>query len=442
MSTTLITGGSVLTLDPDLGDLERGDVLVEDGRVAAVGADLGATADETIDATGMLVHPGLVDAHIHLWQTPLRGLAADCFGDEYFPTIHPHSQRFRAPEMHAATYGGALELLAHGVTTAFDFCHSIHTPEHADASVDALEQAGIRALFGYSLRDRPELEERTLRTVEDRMADARRVLSERCGGPLVGMALALNNVEHVGADGAERELRCARELGVLATVHSIRPGQVTALHARGLLGPDVQWVHATAASDEELDLLAAHGGVVGVTPESEAAVMSVWPVTGRALRRGVPVGVGVDVVSAVAGDVLAQARAAWSLDRLADAQVHRLQGREPARTATTPTLTPRRAVELVTSEAARSIGLGDVAGSLTPGKAADVVVRAIPAWAPPAGDLAAHLLLQTGRADVDTVLVGGEARVRGGALVGVDPQRVRRLLDEAREHVLGAAVAG
>ena len=183
---------------------------------------------------------------------------------EYFPTVHPLSQRYRPQDMHAATYGGALELLAHGVTTVVDFNHSIHSPQHADAAVDALSEAGIRAIFGYSLRDRPELEDRTLRSVEDRMRDARRVRDERCDGSgLLGLALALNNLEHVSAEDNAREVACARELGVLATVHSIRPGQIADAHARGLLGDDLQWVHATASSDAELALLAEHGGALG-----------------------------------------------------------------------------------------------------------------------------------------------------------------------------------
>ena len=434
---TLITGARVLTLDPALGDLERGDVLLEGDRIAAVAPALDVAADEVIDASGMLVHPGLVDAHIHLWQTPLRGLAADCYGMEYFPRIHPLSQRFRAEDIHAATYGGALELLAHGVTTVFDFNHSIHSPEHADAAVDALEASGIRAIFGYSLRDRPELENRALRSVEDRMRDARRLRDERADGGRVSFALALNNLEHVAPDDSTREVGWARELGIPATVHSIRAGQVTDAHRRGVLGPDLQWVHATAISDDELALLARHGGSIAVTPESEAAIMSVWPVTGRALRHGVPVGLGVDIVSAVSGDVAAQARSALTLDRMADAQVHRLQGREPVRTADSPVLDARRALALITSEAARSIGLGDVCGTLTPGKAADVVVRSIPAFAPPAADLATHLLLHSSRADVDTVIVDGDVRVRDGALAGVDPARVRDLLDAVRENVAG-----
>jgi 5-methylthioadenosine/S-adenosylhomocysteine deaminase len=414
---TLVRGGRILTMDPQLGELPTGDVLLEGGRISAVGASVEADADEVIDARGMLVHPGLVDAHIHLWQTPLRGLAAHCFGMEYFPTVHPLSQRYRAEDMYGATYGGAIELLAHGVTTVFDFNHSIHSPEHADAAVDALEAAGIRAIFGYSLRDRPELEDRALRSTEDRMRDAQRLRDQRGDGGRVTLALALNNLEHVSAEDNTREVGWARELGIRATVHSIRPGQITDAHARGVLGADLQWVHATAATDAELALLAAEGGAIAVTPESEAAIMSVWPVTGRAVRHGVPVGLGVDIVSAVSGDVAAQARSALTLDRIADADAQRAEGHEPERTPDAPILDARRVLELATSEAARSIGLGDVG--------------------PPAADLATHLVLHSSRADVDTVLVGGEVVVRGGELVGADPGRVRELLDAARAHVVG-----
>ena len=110
----LVKGGHVLTMDESLGDLEVGDVLIEDGRIAAVGHDLGASADEVIDASGKLVLPGLIDSHIHLWQTPLRGAAGETWADEYFKVVHPVSGRFSPEDMRVATYAGGLELLSHG----------------------------------------------------------------------------------------------------------------------------------------------------------------------------------------------------------------------------------------------------------------------------------------------------------------------------------------
>src|SRR5918997_811617 len=103
---TLLTGATVITMDGALGDLESGDVLIEGDRIAAVAPRVDADADETIDVAGAIVMPGMIDCHVHLWQTPVRGVAAGCWGMEYFGVVHPLSARYRPDDMYAATYGG------------------------------------------------------------------------------------------------------------------------------------------------------------------------------------------------------------------------------------------------------------------------------------------------------------------------------------------------
>ncbi len=436
---TLLRGGHVITMDRELGDVEHGDVLIEDGRIAAVERGLDAAADEVIDVSGSIVLPGLIDSHIHLWQTPLRGLASEVWAGEYFPTVHPLSGRYRPQDMHAATYGGAIELLSHGVTTVFDFCHSVNSPQHADASVDALQEAGIRALFGYSFRDRPEVPERAFHSHEERVRDAHRVRSERLADEagLVQLAIALNNLEHVDEETFERELACARELGALATVHSLLPWEIGEVHRRGLLRPDLMWVHVTPATDHELELLREHGGSIAATPEIEFAMEGLYPLTGRCVRRGVPTTLGVDVASAVSADLLVQMRLAFDVERMLDGQHGRMFGREPARKEGLPTLSARAVLGLGTIDAARALGIDGRTGSLTPGKDADVLVLGTEPFGMGLGDPAAHVILQSSAANVDHVLVAGRPRVRDGELVDVDVARMRRQLDEAREHVVG-----
>lgn len=436
---TLLRGGCVVTMDPELGDLDRGDVLLEGRRIAAVGPDLDAAADEIVDAADRIVLPGLIDSHIHLWQTPVRGIAAEAWGGEYFGIVHPLSGRYRPQDMHAATYGGAVALLLCGVTTVFDFCHSVNSPEHPDASVDALEAAGIRAFFGYSFRDRPEVETRAFHDHAARVADARRVRMERLASDdaLVRMAIALNNIGHVDDLTNEVELRCARELDVLATVHSNADDEIADFGARGLLGPDLQWVHSNTATDRELDLLARHGGSIAATPEIEVGMGGQYPLSGRCVRRGVATTLGVDIVSAVSADLLTQMRLAFQLERLLDGQMARMYGRDVVRTEDMPTLTARQVVGLATIDAARTLGIDDRTGSLTPGKEADVLVLSTEPFGRSVGDPAAHVVLQSSRGDVEHVYVAGRERVRDGRPVDVDLASMRRGLDEARAHVLG-----
>lgn len=436
---TLIRNGTVLTMDAELGELATGDVLIDGARIAAVGASLDVGADEVVDATGMLVLPGLIDTHMHLWQTAVRGLAAGTWSREYFSTIHPLSARMRPQDMYASTYGGAVELLAHGVTTVLDFCHSVNSPAHADAAVDALSDSGIRALYGVGLRDRPEVTERAFGSLDDRIRDIGRLHDERqgAGDGRVTIAVALNNPDHVDIETHAREIACARDLGLRATLHSDLGGQIAGAAGHGLLGPDILWVHCVGISDQELALLARDGGTVVVTPEIEAGLMAATPVLGRALRHGADVTLGTDVVSAVGGGVIPQMRAAYSLDRMLDALADRREGRESRRTAWSPTIDAAKLLRLGTVDAARAIGLDDEIGTLTPGKLADVLVLDTAPFGLAAGDPASHVVFQAGRADVEAVFVGGEQRVRAGRLTGVDRARMRDALDSTRDYVLG-----
>ena len=177
---------------------------------------------------------------------------------------------------------------------------------------------------------------RAFHSLDERIRDVQRLREERLSGEdsLVGLAIALNNIEEVDAETNGRELDCAREMGVPAMVHSIRPWQVDLMHERGRLGDDLLWVHATKASDRELDLLAEHGGAILATPEAEVGLEGLYPMTGRCVRHGVPVGLGVDVVSGMNGDLLVQLRFAFQVERLRDCQIDFSNARTPKRTAT------------------------------------------------------------------------------------------------------------
>src|SRR5215475_123106 len=146
---TLIRGGQVLTVDPELGDLPRGDVLIEDGRIAAVDTEISADA-EVIDAAGFIVIPGFVDSHRHTWEAAIRSSAPNATLDDYFveilDTFAPH---YRAEDVYNSNVAGALECLNAGITTLVDWSHINNSPEHPDAAIRGLQESGIRAQYAY-----------------------------------------------------------------------------------------------------------------------------------------------------------------------------------------------------------------------------------------------------------------------------------------------------
>ena len=148
MSKTLIRGGTIVSMDPKIGDLPQGDVLIDGERIAAIAPHIQADDAQVVDASGTIVIPGLVNAHMHTWQTGLRGVAANWTVIEYFKKMHAGlATLFQPSDIHIANLVGALNQINCGTTTLADWCHNNPTPAHTDAGIDGLAASGIRAVF-------------------------------------------------------------------------------------------------------------------------------------------------------------------------------------------------------------------------------------------------------------------------------------------------------
>jgi cytosine/adenosine deaminase-related metal-dependent hydrolase len=417
MDRLLIRGGCVVDT-PSV--TWPADVLIEDGRVAAVGTDLAADADaEVIDATDRIVLPGFVDTHRHTWQAAIRTMTPDGTLADYLALARDRlGPRHRPADVYAAELAGALECLDAGITTVVDWSHIQLSPEHTDAAVDALRRAGIRAVFAYCPGSGP--------AAKHPGPETRRVSG--LADDLVTVALASMGPEHAGPDQTREEWRLARELGLAITAHVGGYGTRSAergldlLRREDLLAGDVLFAHANAYSDEAFRLLADTGGAVAACPLIEPQMGHGHPVTGRAREAGVPTGLGADVVTAGPGDMFSQMRTAYVLERGRPGGVG--MG-----------FTTRDALAMATSEGARAAGLADV-GTLRPGSRADLVLLRTDLLATtPVHDPIAAVVLSADPRNVDTVLVGGRVVKRDGALVGQDMGRVLAELRASAAHV-------
>jgi cytosine/adenosine deaminase-related metal-dependent hydrolase len=438
----LIRGGHVLTLDPSLGDFSPGDVLVEDGRIAAVSPRVDGDAGEVVEAAGRIVLPGFVDTHRHTWQTALRGVCADWTLLDYFRGIRLNAAAaFRPEDVRAGNLAGALEALSAGVTTILDFSHCVLTPQHADAAIEGLRESGIRAVFAYGYYAVP-VPDPAFPGHAARVADARRVRGEHFAahGGLVTMGIALTELGLIPFEDTRAEVASARELDVLVTAHTgvvthpDWPGDVELLAGAGLLDAGQVHVHCNACTERELQLLAGAGCSISVTPETELQMGMGWPVTGRALACGLRPSLGCDIVSNNSGDLFAQMRMAVQVQRALDNDGALREQRMPERLS----VSARDALSWATIEGARALGLDAHLGSLTPGKAADlIVVRADRLSMAPVHDPVAAIVLQAGPADVEAVLVEGRFRKRSGRLEA-DASAATAAVDGSAGHLRDA----
>src|SRR5918993_2062542 len=145
---TLIRGGTVVSMDPQIGEL-TGDILIEDDKIVAVEPNISADG-EVIDAADSIVIPGFVDTHRHTWETAIRGCAPNATLDDYFvEVLDTFAPLYRPEDVYASNLAGALECINAGITTLVDWSHINNTPEHPDAAVRGLQEAGIRAQYAY-----------------------------------------------------------------------------------------------------------------------------------------------------------------------------------------------------------------------------------------------------------------------------------------------------
>lgn len=437
----LISGGHVVTLDPGIGDLLQGDVLIHGGRIAAVGADLASRAPDAqvVDARGRLVMPGLVDTHRHVWQGALGGYTGQASLSGYSgAVIASLAPRYTPEDLYAGTLWGALQALNAGITTVADWSHNLSTPRHADANVRALHDSGIRGVFLYGGPGPDGLAFFGV-PAPPHPGDARRAQAEHFPHGISGrlrMGLALRGPAFTTPEATANDFVLARELGLPISVHvgmAGFPGSVETLDKLGLLGPDINHVHANQLSDREFDLIADSGGSISLCPSADLLMaLGTYPATGQALARGIPAGLGVDTTTGAGTDLFTEMRLALAAERSrANAGAVR---RDEAVEAVE--LNQRDMLRLATLDAARCWHLDHEIGSLTPGKQADVtVVDMRPPHLDGFGDPVAALVMGAGAADVETVLVGGEVVKAGGALAGSLAERARELMYESRSNL-------
>ncbi len=445
-SRTAITGGHVLSMDPGIGELEHGDVLIEDDRIVAVETDLGDVDAERIDAGGAVVMPGFIDTHRHTWQTALRGICADWSLLDYFLGMRSTlSPRYTAEDVQVGNRAGALEALDAGVTTILDFSHCNNTPEHADGAIDGLADAGIRAVFAYGYFAPPRAEPHFTSHAQ-RLADSRRVseaLAARPGG-LLSMGISLTEPGLIPFSDTCKEVETGRELGAVIATHTAciwgMPSGLDQFAACGLLGPDIVHVHCNACTERDWTLLARSDGKISVSPETELQMGMGHPPIERALGAGLVLSLSCDVVSSNSGDMFTQMRLG-----LQDARA-RANDRAHAR-RTDPTdlaFTTRDALGWATMGGARALGMEDGIGSLTPGKQADVIVVGpgedrLNMLSPV--DAAGAVVQQANASNVREVLVAGRPVKRGGRLLGVDFGALARSVEASRDGILERTLA-
>jgi cytosine/adenosine deaminase-related metal-dependent hydrolase len=449
----LVENAAVVTMDPYLGDFERGDLLIEGSTIAAVGVGLrdllAGRRHLRINGDGMVVMPGLVDTHRHLWHTQFRRLLPDAFTLERYAEVvlAGLGTVFSPSDTYIGNLLGALGAIDAGVTTVVDFSHNARSSAHRDAAVTGLADSGIRAVHAsgpvligdYDHRwplDVPRLSDAVPASARDRVTI--RVAS-------MMWDLTGSDAEPSAFSGAiNRELlEFTRGNGLEVHVDAVFGAEadlrLQELLDKKLLGPDITLIHCNGLSPETWDRLADAGVHVSLAPTTDAQYglgESIVPIQ-RCLDAGLNPGLSVDTEASQFTDMFSVMRMVLNVQHMMAANAAFNGGPE------VDLLTTRDILRYATVEGARASGLASTAGALTPGKRADVVLlSAMDVLNMPLNNAVGTIVNGVDSRHVHTVFVDGVARKVAGELVGQDIARVRRLAVQSRDALAEASGYG
>ncbi len=428
--------GTVLTMDAAHTVLPEGDVLVVDDRIVAVGTAL-EVPDGTheIDARGGIVMPGMIDTHRHMWQTAMRGYGADWTLTQYFVWYYlEHGNKFRPEDIFAGNQLAGWEALEAGVTTTVDWSHGLQTVDHAEAAVDALTAVPGRFVLAYGNIQAAPWEwtaDPAVRSFFERRQSG--------SGDLLGFQLAFD----VTGDPAFPEkaaFEMARELGLPVTTHAgvwgaTNDAGIRLMHEHGFATPETVYVHAATLTTDSYQRIAASGGSISVSTESEQSAGQGYPPTWQVRRHDIGVSLSMDTSVWWSGDLFSAMRTTLGADRSRE----HLEAHAKGDTVTQVHLRAEQVVDWATCGGARALGRDDI-GRLEAGLKADVVLiknDSSPVSFPllnPYG----HVAFQAQRGDVHTVLVNGRVVKFEHRLVGADLPGVRGSVEATVEHLRSA----
>lgn len=425
--------GTVLTMDASHRTLVNCDVLIIGETIKEVGPRL-AVPEGTfeIDAAGGIIMPGMIDTHRHMWQTAMRGYGADWTLSQYFVWYYlEHGMKFRPQDIAAGNLLSALDALDAGVTTSVDWSHGLSTLDHAEAALDALEGTGGRFVFapgnifagpeGWSTT--PEFKS---------FVERRNPRSD-----MLKFQLAFD----VTGDPSFPEkaaFEAAREMDLSVTTHAgvwgaTNDNGIRLMHEHGFMTPGTVYVHAATLDGDSYQRIAATGGTVSLSTESEQSCGQGYPPSWILRQHGVPMSLSIDTSVWFSSDLFTAMRTTLGADR----SYEHLRAHEKNETVTHSSLRADQVVGWATRGGAHALGLEHAVGSIEIGKKADIVLLKndySPSMFPLVNPYG-HVALQSGRGDVHTVLVNGRIVKHDHRLVGVDLKAVQEKVAASVEYL-------
>ena len=433
----LIKGGAVLSVDDAVGNFAAGDVLIDGKMIVEVGANIDAPDAVQIDAAGKIVMPGFVDTHHHQFETALRSQLANGIlindgrpanASNYYDTIlQGFSMVYRPEDVYINELFGGIAQLDAGVTTVMDVSQIHHSPEHSDAAIEGLRDAGRRGVFGYfeGWGDRANYPQDAARIKQQYFSSDDQLTTMVMGGEIY-------------LPGYEEAWKIGRELGLPIALHVVgtfgMQPTFDELGAAGMFGEDNIFIHMTGMSDDGWKYASDAGAHVSLSVPIEMQMRHGTPPIQKAIDLGMEMSLSTDVECTMTADFFTQMRSLVTLQRMF-ANEKALSGQEYPELMTT-----MQAIRQATMGGAQGLKLDRKIGSLTPGKEADIILLDAEAInVAPLNNVPGAVVTLMERSNVDTVMVAGQVKKWKGQLMGFDIDRLRGELETSRDYLFDAA---
>ncbi|MFJ2988055.1 amidohydrolase family protein [Collimonas sp. NPDC087041] len=422
----LIKGGTIVSMDAEVGNFAKGDLLIEGDKIVAIGPDISAEGAEIIDAGNMIVMPGMIDTHRHAWEGQLRRINPNSSTlEDYCNGTHfSFAKHYRPADMYVGNLLTALGCIDAGITTIIDNSHNARSAEHSDAAVEALLDAGIRAVHAPGAPLAGDWDK------DNWPRDLGRLKAKYFNGdqPLVTLAMMSQIDREIWAEARKLELPIVTEF-----FGRTMASELDALFQDGLLGTDNIFNHCTDLPDATWEMLREAGVRVNVCPRSDAHYALEDGVCSyqSALNHGMKPGLSVDNESSYSGDLFMEMRVAFYLQRsMAQSCRHHGHSHAPA-----PVMM-QELLSAATIDGAAVAGLADKVGSLTVGKQADIVmIRTDDINLYPSNNALGSIVHAAQPGNIDTVIIGGQMRKRFGRIVNLDMAALEAATEESRKHL-------
>lgn len=434
---TLIKGGSVLSMDPKVGNFAKGDVLIEGAKILSIAPQIDAGDAAVIDATGHVVMPGFIDTHHHQFETALRAILADAIlvndgrpesaANYYEWMLQKFSVLYRPEDVYISELFGGLSQIDAGVTTVMDVSQIHHSPEHSDAAIKALWDTGRRAVFGYfeGWGEKAQYP-----------ADARRIKAQHFASDDQLLTMVMG--AEIYLPGYEAAWALGRELGLPLAMHIVGTFGMAPvfdkLAEEGQFGPDCIFIHMTGMSEMAWKKAAEAGAHVSISTPIEMQMRHGMPPIQKCLDLGMLPSLSSDVECTMTADPFTQMRSTITLQRMFANELA-LKGEDYPKL-----MSAMDVIEMATMGGAKGLKLDHKTGSLTPGKEADIILLDGNALnVAPLNHVPGAVVTLMERSNVSTVICAGQVRKWQGALLGHDIAKLRAELEASRDYLLDKA---